>query len=308
MAKVFHDERAQRVDFLDDRYYRGENKWVPSVNTILDVIPKGEGFRRWLMSVGLNADTILQQAAQRGSRVHAATETIDKGGNINWKDGDGKAAFTREEWMMILRHAEFRQRFRPRIVAIEARLIDEDLGYAGTLDRVYELDVLDGLVLTDIKTSVDIYDTAELQCAAYAMLWNKRNPHLPIKHIAVLHLNAKTKTEGKAGTIQGEGWRLEVFKTPYEQSFEVFKHAQALWHWKNPNAKPLCYVYPDSVNAAALNSSDALPITDDAPLFAEQKQADIDATVATQPRTRKVAKKVTSKKVAKRITANESKR
>jgi ribulose-5-phosphate 4-epimerase/fuculose-1-phosphate aldolase len=73
--KIIHSPEAQRLDFLDSRFYtlNGE-QFYPSVTHVLDVYPKGYAFYEWLKSVGNNQDQILQKASDEGTKIHNAIE------------------------------------------------------------------------------------------------------------------------------------------------------------------------------------------------------------------------------------------
>ena len=58
-----------------------------------------------------------------------------------------------------------------------------------------------------------------------------------IDEVAILWLNAKTRTEGKKGQVQGIGWQL-ITKEDTDKDWELFKATQQLWLAENETAKP----------------------------------------------------------------------
>jgi hypothetical protein len=242
--RVFHNPDYYRVDFLDERFYTNNVKFLPSVTTILEVFPKGYGFTEWLKQVGYNADEIVRKAAEQGSKIHNAIDDFLKGYEITWQDSlSGKINFTAEEWKMLMRFVEFYTSYEPVVIASEATFISEKLGFAGTLDMVCEIN--GQLWLIDYKSSNAIHDTHELQISAYAMLWNEVNER-KIDHTGILHLKALTRGADKYGKkIQGEGWQLKTFAQNYQDTFKIFLHTQAIWQYNNPDPKPKNLVYPD---------------------------------------------------------------
>jgi len=117
-------------------------------------------------------------------------------------------------------------------------MISSKLGFAGTLDRVIDLD--GKKILLDIKTSNSIYPSYWLQLSAYAKLLKEvANDAKSIDTVGILWLNAKTRTEGKKGAVQGIGWQL-VTKTieEAEADWELFQATHKLWLAMNEDVKP----------------------------------------------------------------------
>ena len=60
-----------------------------------------------------------------------------------------------------------------------------------------------------------------------------------VDQVAILHLNAKTRTLGTKGAVQGIGWQL--LKKDMEESiadYDLFMVTKQLWHAQNKDAKP----------------------------------------------------------------------
>jgi hypothetical protein len=139
------------------------------------------------------------------------------------------------EWSMFERYVDFIKTYKPEIDAMEFHMISEELGYAGTLDRIIRLN--GKTMLLDIKTSNSIYPMYWLQLAAYHELL--KNGIIEIEQFGILWLNAKTRTTGKNGAIQGIGWQL-ITKNAEEikQDLELFKATHKLWLALNQDIKP----------------------------------------------------------------------
>lgn len=232
------DTTAQQITFLDSRFYRTDDgSFVPSVTTILEAYPKGAAFYEWLKKNGEDSDAIRDEAGRRGSAVHDFTERYDNGEEVSLLDIDGNIQCKLGEWAMFERYVEFRSRFPFEIIHNEARIASPKLGFAGTIDRVINLNGQN--VLIDIKTSAYVWPSYWLQLAAYEQLITESYGYNPIERVAILHLNAKTRTEGKAGTIQGKGWQL-IFRTEEEteKDWQLFKATHQLWLAENGGMKP----------------------------------------------------------------------
>lgn len=246
------NEKTGRISFLDSRWYRvGENEYVPSVTTITnEAYPKGAGFFEWLKKNGQDSDEIRDEAGRRGSVVHNATETLDKGGELALMTPEGEPQYKLSEWDMIGKYCDFRRRFPAQVFANEMQLASKKLGFGGTLDRVMRIDGKTYLI--DIKTSKEVWSHYWAQVAAYerllidtgaiAELIPEEFMHEPI-HLAILHLNSKHRTNGKEGTMQGEGWQFVKAPKSNEHYFKLFQHAQGLWMEEHAGETPRATSY-----------------------------------------------------------------
>jgi hypothetical protein len=229
------DNNKGRIEFLDARFYNTDDGFVPSVTTILEAYPKDASYFKWLKDVGSDADSIRDEAGRRGSVVHELTEKYDSGEECSFVSNYGNPQYKMNEWSMFERYVEFTQTYKPSIEAMELHMISAELGFAGTLDRVINLNGKSMMI--DIKTSNSIYPSYWLQLSAYNELLKKAS--INVESVGVLWLNAKTRTTGKNGAIQGIGWQL-VTKTvkEIEQDWELFQATHKLWLALNADIKP----------------------------------------------------------------------
>ena len=229
----------KQLTFLDSRFYQTEDGgFVPSVTTILEAYPKGAAYFNWLKENGKDADEIRDEAGRRGSVVHKLTELYDAGEEVNLVNSNGSIDYKLNEWAMFERYVEFRSRFQFVTDCIELNIISKALGYAGTIDRV--IDMNGEKILLDIKTSNAIYPSYWLQLAAYRTLLFNRGYR--IDKVAILWLNAKTRTEGKKGDIQGIGWQM-IIKEDTTKDLELFNATHQLWMAENQTSKPKQLTY-----------------------------------------------------------------
>ena len=225
-----------RIEFLDNRFYLTEDGgYVPSVTTILEAYPKDAAYFKWIKDVGSDADAIRDEAGRRGSVVHHLTECYDYGEEVTFLGHDAPK-YKMLEWAMFERYVDFSVTHNPEHIIIEGNYISANLGFAGTIDRV--CDIYGKKTLLDIKTSNSIYPSYWLQLAAYFQLLHEQTRH-GIDQVAILWLNAKTRTTGKNGAIQGIGWQLvtkpidEVWK-----DYDMFMATKKLWNALNEDVKP----------------------------------------------------------------------
>lgn len=229
-----------RIELLDQRFYEKDGQYYPSVTTILEAYPKGQAFFEWLKVAGEKADDIRDEFGKRGSVVHNLTEQYDMGLEVTLMDDNGRAKYTSVEWAMFERYVEFMDRFEPEVLLIEAHYCNPELGFGGTLDRVVR--IKDKIVLLDIKTSNYLHNHFWLQMAAYEKLYQYNNSlnkdAVKIDEIAILWLNAKTRTEGRDNTIQGKGWQLKFPEKSIHDYWKLFSATQALWNAEFGTMKP----------------------------------------------------------------------
>jgi len=244
MSNFFIDTNQRQITFTDNRFYTAESgAFIPSVTTILQAYPKDAHFFQWLKQVGEEADTIKDEAGRRGSIVHSLTERYDAGEEINLLDNGGNINFKMSEWTMFERYVEYRQQVEQEIMFSEINFISEQLGYAGTVDRIAQINGKNYLI--DIKTSNTIYDHYWLQLAAYNELIKEAYKSINvIDHVAILWLNAKTRTAGKNGAIQGAGWQL-IIREDAERAndLKLFNATKLLWDAQNRDMKPRIKTY-----------------------------------------------------------------
>ena len=229
----------KQLTFFDARFYITEDGgYVPSVTHILECYPKGAAYYNWLKEHGKDADEIRDEAGRRGSVVHKLTEDYDQGKEVKLINPNGSIDYKLNEWAMFERYVDFRSRFEFTIDAIELNIISKELGYAGTIDRI--IDLYGQKILVDIKTSNAIYSSYWLQLAAYRNLLKSQG--LNIDKVAILWLNAKTRTEGKKDTIQGNGWQM-IIKENSIIDLGLFNATYRLWHAENGGSKPKQLTY-----------------------------------------------------------------
>jgi hypothetical protein len=241
------DLSRNQLTFLDQRLYMTDDgKFLPSVTSILNCYPKGQEYYTWLKKVGNDADELRDAAGRRGSIVHDLTERFDAGEEVSLLGDNGQFKFRMDEWGMFEKYTKFIEKVNPVILLSEQTFISKKLGFAGTIDRIMQIGTTNYLV--DIKTSSSIWESYWLQLAAYKKMYEVEMANSPerqeIHGSAILWLNSKTRTEGKNGVIQGEGWQLSVRDKRLEhKDWELFQITQTLWNNQNEDIKPRNVTY-----------------------------------------------------------------
>jgi hypothetical protein len=240
---VEYSNDNKQVNVLDQRFYRRNGKYYPSVSSILNYFPKNQFFHSWLKDVGHNSEIIANKAAGEGTQVHNAVEAFLNGQEITWIDEYGNAKYNLDVWRMILKFADFWNTHKPELIATEYHLFSDEHEYAGTADLVVKL--FDNIWLLDLKTSNSLHTSYDLQLAAYAQAWNETHNE-KVTHTGILWVKANTRGEGKGDKIQGKGWELKVV-SDIESNFKMFKNIQEIYKLENPNSKPMTESLPTSV-------------------------------------------------------------
>lgn len=245
------DTTGKQITFLDSRfYYSPAGNFLPSVTTILEAYPKGAQYYEWLKKNGQDSDEIRDEAGRRGSVVHELTEMYDAGTEISLLDNNGNVGYKLSEWNMLSRYAEFCNNHPFNIIHSEQNIVSDQLGYAGTIDRI--IDVAGETWLVDIKTSNAIYQSYWLQVAAYKNMVEVELD-MKIDKVGILWLNAKTRTTKE---FQGPGWQL-VLKDNTDEDLRAFKATNHLWAIENGSMKPKHLSYALSIKAPDKNDKPA---------------------------------------------------
>jgi hypothetical protein len=241
---VEYSEDSKQINILDTRFYKRNDKFYPSVTSVLNYFPKNQYFYGWLKDVGHNAEIIANKAASEGTAVHKAAEKLLKGETINWIDDRGNVIYNLLTWKMILRFADFWNMYKPELIAIEYHLFSDEHEYAGTGDIVCRFE--DKVWLLDIKTSNYLHTSYDLQLAAYANAWNETHNE-PITETGIIWLKAHTRgVDGQGKKMQGKGWQIKHV-SDIERNFEMFKKIYEIYKLENPNMKPHSEILPTTI-------------------------------------------------------------
>ena len=166
---------GQLLFYQQTHQYERDGVRVPSVSEIMRFASR---------EVYGNVDQYhLDNAADRGSRIHAACQALDETGTADI-DSDIEP--------YIRHYIQFIKDYAPQYVAIEMPLLHESDWYAGTLDRVAILPprgkIPAGSAIIDIKSSYRVESRlASAQLTAYAHLWQQFTGHFPGAQY-ILHL------------------------------------------------------------------------------------------------------------------------
>lgn len=164
---------AKLLFFENDHSYTLNDEVVPSVSEVVRFISR---------EIYSNVNQFnLDRAADRGSKVHKAIESIIRYGDCEISDDFAPYVQAFIKWF------KDRKIKKDDILDIEKAYAHDKLLYAGTMDLVVKIDGV--VTLVDYKTS----------CAAQKRLWgasengyrilrDHNHPDTPIQRILILHL------------------------------------------------------------------------------------------------------------------------
>jgi hypothetical protein len=243
------EPEQNQITFMDTRFYTNDGQnFYPSVTTILEAFPKDAAFYKWLKENGEDADRIRDDAGVHGSLVHGLTEKYDNGDVVSLFDSDGKIRYSSKAWSQFEKYVEYRNKFNIEILLREVQFISDKYKTGGTIDKVVRFNdeslpkLLGKKYIVDIKTSNALHDSYWCQMARYKKLYEEVHGE-EIDGIAILWLNAKTRTDGKKGDLQGKGWQMVFPDQPIEYYDELFDATEKLWWHMNKDARPRNTVY-----------------------------------------------------------------
>lgn len=150
----------------DSHTYSVSGMVLPSVTQVLQPL---QDFR-------FVDDATLRAAASFGTAVHRVCELYDQD-DLVMDSVDRPLVPYLEAWCRFLSET------RAKVLQVEQRYHHRSLGYAGTLDRLLEID--GARVLADIKSVSRLSAVVGVQLAAYATLLENNTEHKEVKRAAV---------------------------------------------------------------------------------------------------------------------------
>lgn len=279
-------EKLKMVNWFDDRFYSvmmdkkkidKVQKWIssikpdyaltvldnliylPSVTSILSTAPK-EWLGRWRGQVGnWEADRIMNDAMNKGSRIHNAVSEMLRGviiilnstkmpeysaeqiNNIAQESNKGVLILSEQQEMLeVWRLKKFFDIVKPKVIASEMTVYSETYGYAGTLDMLWYIEAgkydlgdkvffevaESGNYVLDLKTGGEDDANYPEQLSAYCRAVTECD--VECKGAMIVYTNSKTK--------KGiEGLKIEQFNLDeLRYHFDGFINQYKIWIKKAP--------------------------------------------------------------------------
>lgn len=184
----------------------------PSSTTILNAYPQSQFLTKWIADNGWNeAQRIKGEAGERGTRIHAACDILEEGGTLREED------YSLDEWYKINSFVLWHHEYDPKLITQELAIFSRNGGYAGRLDRLYE--IKGRVVLLDLKSGSGIHEHFPLQFASYANAIEE-NTDVKVDLTAALQLGNGSKA----------GYRYVEYKN-WQEHYKVFKNVKETWNY-----------------------------------------------------------------------------
>ena len=142
-------EDGKRIDIFNENWYKvDENTFYPSV-TFIQSIEITPGLANWYKEVGLQANSIMEDAKIIGSKFHNAIESLLKLGSLDYFE----AFEDIKVWNRVNNFVNFYEKHLQghKIMGVELQCFNHDYEYAGTVDLLTKDEK--GLHVWDWKTS-----------------------------------------------------------------------------------------------------------------------------------------------------------
>ncbi len=224
---------------LPDRF-----EFKPSTTWVCSYYPKGIAFYKWLAAKGWDeAEAIKNDAGDKGTKVHKATEIIDAGekvlidSKIKNPHTEKEEEISLEEYWCVMTYIEWLKEIQPKLIASEFNVYSDLCG--GTVDRLFLIG--EDVFLVDLKTSQYIWMSHILQISQYKDAL--RNDKEIIKKLKAL---GKTVDDVKLATLQ-IGFRRNkkgYFFKEHPNKFKLFKNVYEIWKDENGEKSPAQKDYP----------------------------------------------------------------
>lgn len=144
-------------------------KWIDKklINAALEAYQK-TGDADLSLSVGLNARWGGSEEADLGTSVHYLAEVSDLR-SLGREVNPHPVTDTKKAMTYVRQWEKCREEHQMQILATEVTLVNTEIGYAGTADRVVVVPAIsDQPLILDLKSGKNIYNDVALQCAALA--------------------------------------------------------------------------------------------------------------------------------------------
>lgn len=243
IRQVSDDGKIIRVTVSDERWYiktldDGTLKEYPSSTWITSFVPMGLGYYRWLANQGWdNAQSIMQKAGNKGTKVHQAIHSLLLGNEVHMDDKLPNAdtgepeEITLEEYEAVMSFVEWFQETKPEVFASELVVFNEEHTFAGTLDLICKIN--GEIWLWDYKTSAEIYPSHEAQISSYK---HAVADTFKIDRMGILQVGYKRNKHKK--------WKA----TEIPDQFDLFLAAKRFWEKECEDTKVFVKDYPSSLS------------------------------------------------------------
>ncbi len=200
------------------RYYDSEGKRLPGTTTVLGVMDKGYGLKKWYYNMGLkgiDVEKYVDKTAQIGTLGHYLIECELKGEEPDLEPFSREEINAAENCLIKFYDWQAENELEP--LEVETALVSEKYKYGGTIDLYCKLN--GKYTLVDLKTSKAIYDTHMIQLAAYKNLLEENG--YKVEQVKILRI----------GRTDDEGFEVRT-QEDLTTEWELFKHLREVYRLK----------------------------------------------------------------------------
>ena len=165
-------DKENRIDVFNERWYKNGERFYRNVTTILGIIDKGYNFDEWLKNNGPNAELITDRAGRFGTNLHKLIQRFLTGESVSYYDnqaeGDRVSTALWERfniWLDFWRELNVTHEVEYEKEDCEVIGYCEEHEFAGTIDFIAYLD--GKKTMFDWKSGNYIGNQEKLQMIAY---------------------------------------------------------------------------------------------------------------------------------------------
>lgn len=213
-----------------EKYYNAAGKRLPGVTTVIKNIGwSTEQLMHWANRIGREEGRSHREVAEAAACVgdfgHLAMEADVKGEPFDIEELDIGPQQKIQLKIAWAAWETWKQLIKLEFVGAEIKVVSERLQVGGKIDTLIK--ALDQLAILDLKTGNAVYESAIIQCTAYADMWNENNPGNQVAGIYIL------RVDKDSGAWAFQYKPLEAL----EAARKAFFHARQLHDLKKPCKK-----------------------------------------------------------------------
>ena len=268
--------KIKMIEYFNQHWYKVELedktvKYFASVTSKLGIVNK-PFLAKWRGDVGnREADMRMFEAAERGSRIHAAFDILQRGGviiyqpwqnpaytpeqleEIKKENGLWAVVQYQDEFAELLKLKKFLDILKPKILMTESTVYSLKNEDAGTVDAVYQIEEGDymingmkpvhlksGVYIADLKTGNVVDKNAYRQTACYAYCLKEMGLHDPIGTL-IIHTGSSNR-----GGIRGLSTKVRTSEQ-MASDYREYRLASDLWLADHEDEQPETFEFPSLI-------------------------------------------------------------
>jgi len=284
-------QEIKLCEWFDQHWYKIELddkkiKYLPSVTTKLNAMPK-PFLARWRGDIGnREADLRLYEAGDKGTRIHYAASILAKDGVViynpynhsnytiedieklrnEYEDSEIFILQDQDEMWQVAKFKAWLDEVKPEIAAYDKTVYDIENNEAGTIDFIFKIEtgfydvagsdpfpLEEGYYIVDLKSSKQLQDEHYLQIAAYTkMAANQIVNEDKIKGALIIHTNALKTKKG----IEGLTTKFSNMKK-IEEDYKLYRNVSTIWERINTNAHPKMIEFPSLITLKEIDNGNS---------------------------------------------------